>query len=457
MKIFSFFKYIIYINLLKTVLLSRYPINHDLDNSTGAQDLIEIETRVSLVNYTKYNKAITIFHANICRYCYYLVEVFKWASSYSKVSDWKFLSVNCTHKQLICKYSNITKFPTIKTHIYNRTELPYEAPYELFPLLEYLIKLSTPSLIEITEENNTINTEFNKSNITEFYKNFGYFSPIVEYNTNDLYNCIINLVKDKYRIYFYFGMKKIQNNETEKIIIDNDGAPFTFIWDKNCSNVGLFLNEHLYPLVTIIDNNVFFYNMNKRKKLIVMLFGFLINNKTKNFINNEYKYLAYKNKKLIFCFLNYTNTSEINRYFGVKLYTYSELKLIIFDFSKSKYYIHPTIYDFDYNRPEEIFGDFDKVLSNLSDIQFTTGYLFKDIMIKLGYNEFTTSFCICLVLIIIITLSISLGCTLLCQKVCQPEIEENEKIEENNDSNKNNSNNDNNSNNNNKNDKLKKE
>ena len=61
-------------------------------------------------------------------------------------------------------------------------------------------------------------------------------------------NDAINLVKDKYRIYFYFGMKKIRNNETEKIIIDNDGAPFTFIWDKNCSNVGLFLNEHLYPL-----------------------------------------------------------------------------------------------------------------------------------------------------------------------------------------------------------------
>ena len=271
---------------------------------------------------------------------------------------------------------------------------------------------------------------------------FGYFSPRVEYNTNEFYNCIVNLVDKKYRVYFYFGMKKIQNNETEKIIIDNDGAPFTFIWDKNCTKVDLFLNEHIFPLVTIIDDNVFFYNMNRMKKLLVMLFGFLINNKTKNFIDNQYKFLAHKKNKYIFCFLNYTNTSEINRYFSVKLYSESELKLVIFDFSKSLYYIHPIIYDVNYNQPEEIFEDFDKILRNLSDIEWTTGYLFKDVMIKLGFKEFTTTFCICLVIVIIIlTISIILGCMTFCQKVCQPEFEEKEDTKENGDINKNKNNN----------------
>ena len=151
MKIFILLNYFIYIYLLEKVLSLRYPINQNLDNSTGNQELIEIEKRIDYVNYTKYNKAISIFHANFCGFCYYLVEIFKWASSYSNVSDWKFLSVNCTNKQLICKHYNITKFPTIKTYIYNRTDLPYEAPLELMPLLEYLIKLSTPSLIEIIE------------------------------------------------------------------------------------------------------------------------------------------------------------------------------------------------------------------------------------------------------------------------------------------------------------------
>ena len=42
-----------------------------------------------------------------------------------------------------------------------------------------------------------------------------------------------------------------------------------------------------------------------------MLFCFLPNDKTKIFMNNEYKYLAHGKEKLIFSFLNYRNTSEI--------------------------------------------------------------------------------------------------------------------------------------------------
>ena len=427
----------IYIKLIRIVLSLRYPINKNLDNSTGTQELIEIETRSIYVNYTKFNKAISIFHTNYCRYCFYLIEIFKWASSYSNVSDWKFLSVNCTRKQLICKFYNITKLPTIKTHIYNRSELPYEAPYELIPLLEYLIKLSNSPMIEIIENSNinNISNLTNFTNISEFYKNFGYFSPLIEYkhNKSEFYNCITDLANNKYRTIFYFGMKRIQSSMEEKIIIDNDGAPFTYIWEGNCTNVDTFLDKHIFPLVTIIDENVFFYKLNKRKKIVVMLFGYITNIDTKNFINNEYKLLAYQNNKLIFCFLNYRNTSEINRYFEVKLYANSELKLIIFDFSKSKYYIHPIVYDVNYNKPEEIFSDFNTILKNLSEIYFTTGYFFKDLLIRLGYEEFTTSLSITIIFIIIlITILVSFGCTMFCNKFCPSEIEDNENYEQNN-------------------------
>ena len=440
-KIYNIFKFFIYIKLIRIIISLRYPINKNLVNSTGTQGLIEIETRSIYVNYTKYNKAISIFHTNYCRYCFYLIEIFKWASSYSNVSDWKFLSVNCTRKQLICKFYNITKLPTIKTHLYNRTELPYEAPYELIPLLEYLIKLSTSPMIEIIEDSN-VNNKSKLTNVTnfitisQFYKNFGYFSPLIEYkhNKSEFYNCINDLANNKYRTIFYFGMKKIKTNkEEEKIIIDNDGAPFSYIWEGNCTNVDTFLDKHIFPLVTIIEENIFFYKLNKRKKLLVMLFGYLTNNDTKNFINNEYKLLAYQNNKLIFCFLNYTNTSEINRYFEVKLYANSELKLIIFDFSKSKYYIHPIVYDVYYNKPKEILSDFNKILSNLSEIHFTTGYFFKDLLIKLGFEEFTTSLSIAIIcLIILITILISFGCTMFCNKFCPSEIEDNENYEQNN-------------------------
>ena len=466
------FKYFIYANLIRIIISIRYPINSNLDNSTGTSDLIEIELRSKYINYTKHHNVISIFHTNFCGYCYLLIEIFRWASSYPEVSNWKFLSVNCTRKQLICKNYNITKLPTIKTYV-DRTELPYQAPFELIPLIEYLIKLSTPSFIEINNNKNNNNnfihhikngtSNYNMSislNKSEFYENFGYFSPLIEYNENktEFYNCIEDMANDKYKTIFYFGMKKI-NGSDEKIIIDNDGAPFIFNWDGNCTNVDLFLEKHIFPLITIITDNSFFYYMSKKHKLLVMLFCFLSNNKTKKFVNNEYKHLAHEKEKLIFSFLNYTNTSEINRYFGVKLYSRTELKLVIFDFNRSMYYVHPLVYDVNFNQPEEMLHDFNFTLSNLSAIEFTTGYLFKDILIKFGFNEITTSLMLGLVsgllLIIVIISSIFIA---FCKKFCPSEIEEDENIEKSNeDNNKDNKNEINKNQNDNKNTKLKTE
>jgi hypothetical protein len=446
MKISFLFKYYIFAYLINSIISLRYPINKNLDNSTGQFSLIDIELRSIYNNYTKHNNVISIFHTNFCRYCYVLLDIFKWASSYSNVANWKFLSVNCTRKKLMCKDLNITKLPTIKT-IVDREELPYEAPYELIPLLEYLIKLSTPSLINIID--NSTNTKMNMNmnkynnpginnftmNISEFYKNYGYFSPLIEYhsNTTEFYNCIIDLANDKYRPTFYFGMKQLKNNKTEKekIIFDNDGASFEYLWDGNCTHVDSFLNDHIFPLVTITDDNIFFYKLNRKHKLLVMLFGFLINNKTKSFVHNEYKFLAHKYNKYIFSFLNYTNTSVVNRYFKVKLYSKTELKLVIFDFSKSKYYVHPMVYDVDFNKPEEMIYDFNKILGNLSDVEFTTGYFFKDLLYKFGITEITTTFCFILsCLIIFVTTLIIVTCISFCKRVCPSEIGEDEKFEE---------------------------
>ena len=424
MNILSYFRILLFINIFELISSLRYPINQNLDNNTGEIGLIEIETRKSFVNYTKEGKAISLFYANYCKYCKYLLEVFKWASTYSNVSDWKFLSVNCTKRQLICHNLNITRYHTIKTYI-NKIELSYQAPLELIPLLEFLIKLSTPSLIEI-----------NKSNISGFYSNYGYFSPIIEYksNNNSFYKCISNLAENNHKTNFYFGIKKISelnitnnNSIEEKIIIDNNGAPFIHIWDNNCSNVDYFLKEHIFPLITIVNEASFFYELNKAKKLLVMLYGFLSNNKTQIFYDKYYKYLAHEKNKYIFSFLNYTNTKQINHYFNVRLYSDSELKLIIFDFNQSKYYSHPMIYDVNYNKPEEIISDFNFILSNLSNIQFTTGYFLKDILNKYGIYEITNKFSLILCIVIILfTVFITLSCTYFCKKYCPSEIEDND-------------------------------
>ena len=425
MNFLSFYQIIIFFNLFESILSLRYPVNKNLDNSTGEIRLIEIETKRSYINYTKEKKVISLFYANYCKYCNYLLDIFKWGSTYTNVSDWNFLWINCTRKQLLCSNYNITRFPSIKTYI-NKTELPYEAPLELIPLIEYLIKISTSSLIEI-----------NNSNISQFYSTYDYFSPIVEYKSqnNSFYNCIINLAENKFKTHFYFGMKKLSKdepNENEKIIIDNNGAPFIYIWDNNCSNIEMFLEEHIFPLITFVNEATFFYELNKSKKLLIMLFGFLLNNKTKSFVDNEYKYLAHEKNKYIFSFLNYSSTKKLNNYFNIKLYGKSELKLIIFDFNKTKYYSHPTIYDFNYNSPEEIISEFNFILNNLPNISFTTGNLLKDLMDKYGIKEITNELCLIIVLIILsCTILLSISCTFFCKKFCPAEIDEKEHFENN--------------------------
>ena len=432
MKILSFFQITICANLIKAIISLRYPINHDLDNSTGVINLIEIESKKSFNNYTKEGKALSLFFANFCKYCKYLLDIFKWASTYNYVSDWKFLTINCTEKQLLCHNLNITRYPKIKTYI-NKTELPYKAPFELIPLLEYLIKLSAPSLIEIN----------GKMTVSKFYADYGYFSPIIEYKSKDnqFYKCIKNLSEKDYKTIFYLGMNQIsypENNDNhhlikEKIIIDNNGAPFIYIWDNNCSNIDNFLKEHIFPLITIINNETtFFYEVNKAKKILVMLFGYLSNNKIQYFFDNYYKYLDYEKNKYIFCFLNYTNTKQINHYFSAKLYADSELKLIIFDFNKTKYYSHQIIYDVNFNKPEEIISDFNIILSNLTNVYFTTGYFLKDLLNNFGINEITKKFGLILALVIIlITVLVTVSCTFFCKKFCPSEIEENFNLDDN--------------------------
>jgi hypothetical protein len=241
------------------------------------------------------------------------------------------------------------------------------------------------------------------------------------------------LAGNDYKPNFYFGIKDISNSNItnnfteEKIIIDNNGAPFIHIWDNNCSNADHFLKEHIFPLITIVNEASFFYELNKAKKLLVMLFGFLSNNKTQIFYDKYYKYLAHEKNKYIFSFLNYTNTKQINHYFNVRLYSDSELKLIIFDFNQSKYYSHPMIYDVNYNKPEEIISDFNFILSNLSNIQFTTGYFLKDLLNKYGIYEITNKFSLILCIVIILfTVFITLSCTYFCKKYCPSEIEDND-------------------------------
>ena len=214
-------------------------------------------------------------------------------------------------------------------------------------------------------------------------------------------------------------MKKIYNESIkQKIIFDYWGAPFTEIWDGNCTKINLFLKENKFPLLTNIDDT-FLFNTYKEHKIIVMLFGYLKNKKTKDFIFNEYKFIAHDNRSLIFCYADYPNAGEIHKFFNVKLYSETEIKLVIFDFKISQYYVHPIYYDLDINSPEEININFRDLLGDLSKITFTTGYLIKDILYEFGITDISSTVIFWLVIIGIIILAIiTIIFSIVCKKIC---------------------------------------
>lgn len=419
----SFFQKLFFLIILITYISgAKYPIFENFTNETGSIRTIEIERRLQYLNYTKNNNTAVIFFANWCRYCFIMYEIFEYSSTYNLMEKWEFLKVNCTSRSSLCKFYNITRYPEVKIYTENK-EMFYSPPQELIPFMEFLLKLDSSPIVNVT-------------NFTDFFSKYGTFSPIVEINSNndnskDFYNCIKFLAYSEYRTIYYFGIKNYtdinnnsnNNHKKDKIIFDYGGFPDEFEWDGNCSRVERFLYANKYGLMSKI-NSSFIVEMGKNKKTLVMLFGYLSNNKTKDFIFNEFTQIAYKNRSIVFSYADYPNTIEINHYFNVKLYTNSEVRLVIFNFNTSLYYVYPVVYDMDINNKTEIKKDFEKLFSDLSVIYFTTGYGIKDFLKLMGMEEFSskTTF-IMLSVILIVMICITLSLLSCCDKFCPTMIE----------------------------------
>ena len=364
-----------------------YPINKDIDKSNKNKiTTIVIKTKEQYINYIlNYEYVASLIYFNPFENFSEIINKFDQASSYQVLNKWIFLRIECEKSNDIYQLfeKNDKTMPLIKIFIKSKEikALNSLIHFEMPELLEFLLKYSDNPIIEISD----------KDNIKDFYNKYGTFSPLIIYDkeNTELISCIIMLAKKKYKNYFYFGTIPIQliNEKMEKIIFDNDNYPISMTWDKECDDIDSFLSQNIYPLVNKVDKALIYKLKIDPKILVTIICNLSKNNKNNNFINNYYKKNSYINRKLAFGYIDYNENNSIISKYNIEIKNENDIILMLYDFNENIYYIDRNKFNFNEQKEQELYEYINELCSDLSQISFTSGSLFKDLIRKIGLNK----------------------------------------------------------------------
>ena len=143
-------------------------------------------------------------------------------------------------------------------------------------------------------------------------------------------------------------------------------------------------------------------------RTLVSLMTFPDNPKINDFINSEFKKLAYEHRNYIFGYVNYTENKDVfDYYFKVELNNTNEIKFIINNFEERSYYLRYPVFNIENQTESEIYDDMKLLLSNLSNLNFETGSKFQDFINMIGFNKMTP---MKQGIVIIVLILICIGC-----------------------------------------------
>ena len=306
-------------------------------------------------------------------------------SSYKIINKWIFLKIICEEPNDICqlfeKYDK--SYPLVKIHIKSIEIKTFKLllDFELPQLLEFLLKYSTNSIIEIKDNNN----------IKDFFDKYGDFSPLVIYDSQntEFISCINMLAKKKYNQYFYFGTIPIQINKEkkEKIIFYKETIPMSYTWERECDDIDFFLSKNIYPLINKVDKPLIYQLYNIPKILVILIGNISKNNKINNFIINYYQKISYSNRNLVFSYIDSNEDKNLINKYDIHIENDNDIKIMIYNFIDKTYYIHPITFNIKSQNEEEIYNYISDICRDLSLFSFTTGSLIKDIIKKLGLDK----------------------------------------------------------------------
>jgi hypothetical protein len=424
----SFFPILIIIYIIKSIICRHYPLFEKINKSKrGKIRAIDIESYETYLDYIKNHEyVVSYFHSDFCPECEEFLPIFDEASTYKILNKkWVFLKLDCARNSHVCMNNGIDQFPY--SEIYRNSEIvDAELPNDVIALLELLYKLSTDPIVHIKTKE-------------EFFKNYGYYSPIVEVDklpvekgtdkkdlekddeddkdesidesdpnneeTDDFYKCIKKIANEDFLKTFYFGIMETKDYK-EKIVFDNDGYPVTHLWDGICQNAIDFLNQNKYPLLHKVDR-FYLKELDDDPRLLFTLVTFPENEKIKDLIVSSYKKLAFKYRQYAFGYVDFNEDQEVfNDSIKIVLNNTDEIQFIINDFIDRSHYVHKPVFDIENQTDVEIIAEIEKLILNVTNLKFETGSRIQDFINKLGINKMNSTQQVILIIVMIIFLII---------------------------------------------------
>ena len=354
---------------INNIISFKYPINRDLLSSeTGKQTSIEVSEKS---DYDKYilnnNYVLAIFHADWCGHCKRFLPVINEASKYLKISKtWKLLKIPCTKYPNLCNAFSIEGYPTVKVYKNSQELRGISPPRDLENFLEFLIKISSEPIINITSQQ-------------EFYNNYGTFSPVIEYNNknNKFISCINNLAKNEFLSEYYFG---IMANSENKIIFNFEDNEIIFNYSEkknNCDDVKNFLKNNKYPLISEASFNLMRKINKDNKKYVFIIFYNSNNNIFDDFIKKEFKNISKENRDIVFAYSYLNIKKDLGNYFQISLNKETEVQIFIYNFHKERFYKH-ELYDSNVNSISDIKDNIINLVKNINKIKYVSNNKFND-------------------------------------------------------------------------------
>ena len=416
--------------IINTINSRHYPIYDKIQKSKrGKIRAIDIESYETYLDYIKNHEyVVAYFHSDYCPECEEFLPILDEASTYKILNKkWVFLKLDCARNSHVCMNNGIDQFPN--SEIYRNSEIvDAELPNDVIALLELLYKLSDDPIVHV-------------KNKEDFFKNYGYYSPIVEVDklpeektkgsdgkisgkdddeddkdekdepsdtseeTDDFYNCIKKIANEDFLKTFYFGVMETKDYK-EKIVFDNDGYPVQYLWDGICQNAIDFLKENKYPLIYKVDK-FYLKELDDDPRLLFTLVTFPENEKIKDLIFSSYTKLASKYKKYAFGYVDFNEDQEVfNDTIKIQLNNTDEIQFIINDFEDRSHYVHKPVFDIENQTDVEIIAEIEKLILNVTNLKFETGSKIQDFINKLGLNKMNSTQQVILIIVMIIFLVI---------------------------------------------------
>ena len=424
-------KKIIFIFIISLIICRKYPIIENIEKTKkGKPRLKYVESSQSYLDIVENNdNVVTYYYSDYCDECEDFLPILEEASRYKILNKkWLFLKIDCSRNHNDCLYLGVEQYPHSEV-FRNKESIYVELPTDLVPLLEILYKLSTDPIVRVNSKE-------------EFFKNYGYYSPIVEIEKkkevqekekkdenekkeekkvdekedesenkeekeleNDFMDCITRIANEDFVQTYYFGVIEAKDYK-EKIVFDNNNFPVTYYWDGVCDNAIKFLNDNKYPLMSVVDKYYLKqFDEEYEPPILITLMTFPKNQKINNFITSFYTKLAYENQKYAFGYVDYTEDKDVfSYYFTVELNHTNEIQFLINDFVDRSYYIHKPVFNIDNQTEKEIINEMKKLLLNITNLTFETGSKFQDIINYLGLNRMNTFKLIMVIIVLILIL-----------------------------------------------------